>query len=172
MHHKLAKGSLSPAGNSVSENYGDLRRTPLFFAISNGDATCAKMLLEAGARTELDPLRCILVAIRAERWAARAYVVGWLCWDNTTLTSRSLTISRYDLVQLLLSYGAEVNCYFNVISNTLFPTALQYCLRDRVMQRLLFNSGYHAQKYVNPSLKLRLKLIQPLSERSVLVPVS
>ncbi|XP_036978093.1 ankyrin repeat and SOCS box protein 15-like isoform X3 [Acanthopagrus latus] len=103
----------------ISENYGDLRRTPLFFAISNGDATCAKMLLEAGARTELDPLRCILVAIRAE---------------------------RYDLVQLLLSYGAEVNCYFNVISNTLFPTALQYCLRDRVMQRLLFNSGYHAQK--------------------------
>uniref|UniRef100_A0A671Z2K3 Ankyrin repeat and SOCS box containing 15b n=1 Tax=Sparus aurata TaxID=8175 RepID=A0A671Z2K3_SPAAU len=102
-------------GTHISENYGDLRRTPLFFAISNGDATCAKMLLEAGARTELDPLRCILVAIRAERW-------------------------------LLLSYGAEVNCYFNVISNTLFPTALQYCLRDRVMQRLLFNSGYHAQK--------------------------
>lgn len=87
MHHKLVEGSLCPAGNSVSENYGDLRRTPLFFAISNGDATCAKMLLEAGARTELDPLRCILVAIRAERWAARAYVAaGWLCWGNTTLT--------------------------------------------------------------------------------------
>ncbi|XP_073336503.1 ankyrin repeat and SOCS box protein 15b [Pagrus major] len=106
-------------GAHISENYGDLRKTPLYFTISNGDATCAKMLLEAGARTELDPLRCILVAIRAE---------------------------RYDLVQLLLTYGAEVNCYFNVISHTVFPTALQYCLRDRAMQRLLLNSGYHAQK--------------------------
>lgn len=58
------------------------------------------------------------------------------------------TMSRYELVQLLLSYGAEVNCYFRVISNTVFPTALQYCLRDPVMLRLLLNSGYQANKYV------------------------
>lgn len=50
-----------------TENYGDLRKTPLYFAISNGDVTCAKVLLEAGARTDLDPLRCVLVAVRAER---------------------------------------------------------------------------------------------------------
>lgn len=55
---------------------------------------------------------------------------------------------RHDLVQLLLSHGADVNCYFRVISNTLFPTALQYCLRDPVMLRLLLNSGYQAQKLV------------------------
>ncbi|XP_069376326.1 ankyrin repeat and SOCS box protein 15b isoform X2 [Paralichthys olivaceus] len=103
----------------ISENYGDLRKTPLYFAVSNGDMTCAEMLLAAGARTDLDPLQCILVAIRAE---------------------------RYELVQLLLSYGAEVNCYFRVISNTVFPTGLQYCLRDQVMLRLLLNSGYHADK--------------------------
>ncbi|XP_071359032.1 ankyrin repeat and SOCS box protein 15b isoform X2 [Trachinotus anak] len=103
----------------ISENYGDLRKTPLYFAVSNGDVTCAEMLLAAGARTGLDPLRCILVAIRAE---------------------------RYELVQLLLSYGAEVNCYFRVISNTTFPTALQYCLRDHVMMRLLLNNGYQAYK--------------------------
>ena len=48
----------------------------------------------------------------------------------------------------MLSYGAEVNCYFRVISNTVFPTALQYCLRDNVMLRLLLNSGYQAHKYV------------------------
>ncbi|TNM91297.1 hypothetical protein fugu_019677 [Takifugu bimaculatus] len=106
-------------GTHISENYGDLRKTPLFFAISNGDVTCAKLLLAAGARTELDPLRCILVAVRAE---------------------------RHDLVQLLLSYGADVNCYFRVISNTLFPTALQYCLSDHIMMRLLLNSGYQAYK--------------------------
>lgn len=52
---------------SSAENYGDLRKTPLYFSISNGDVTCAEMLLAAGARTELDPLRCILVAVRAER---------------------------------------------------------------------------------------------------------
>ncbi|XP_044041428.1 ankyrin repeat and SOCS box protein 15b isoform X2 [Siniperca chuatsi] len=103
----------------ISDNYRDLRKTPLYFAVSNGDVTCAEMLLAAGARTDLDPLQCILVAIRTE---------------------------RYELVQLLLSYGAEVNCYFRVISNTLFPTALQYSLRDRVMLRLLLNSGYQAYK--------------------------
>eukprot|EP00064_Thunnus_orientalis_P007597 superscaffoldBa00000854_g7619 len=101
----------------ISENYGDLRKTPLYFAVSNGDVTCAEMLLEAGARTDLDPLQCILVAVRAE---------------------------RHELVQLLLSYGAEVNCYFRVISNTLFPTALQYSLRDQIMLRLLLNNGYQA----------------------------
>lgn len=106
-------------GAHISENYGDLRRSPLFFAVSNSDITCAEMLLAAGARTDLDPLRCILVAIRAE---------------------------RYELVRLLLSYGAEVNCYFNAISSTVFPTALQYCLRDPVMLRLLLNGGYDAYK--------------------------
>uniref|UniRef100_A0A3B4FNH3 Ankyrin repeat and SOCS box containing 15 n=1 Tax=Pundamilia nyererei TaxID=303518 RepID=A0A3B4FNH3_9CICH len=97
----------------ISENYGDLRKTPLYFAVSNGDVTCSERLLAAGARTDLDPLRCILVAIRAE---------------------------RFDLVELLLSHGAEVNCYFRVISNTVFPTALQYCFRDHVMLRLLLNN--------------------------------
>uniref|UniRef100_H3DMB0 Ankyrin repeat and SOCS box containing 15b n=1 Tax=Tetraodon nigroviridis TaxID=99883 RepID=H3DMB0_TETNG len=106
-------------GTHISENYGDLRKTPLYFAVSNGDVTCAKVLLAAGARTDLDPLRCVLVAVRAE---------------------------RHDLVRLLLSYGADVNCYFRVISNTLFPTALQYCLSDHVMLRLLLNAGYQAYK--------------------------
>lgn len=56
--------------NPLAENYGDLRKTPLYFAISNGDITCAEMLLAAGAKTDLDPLRCILVAVRAERCEA------------------------------------------------------------------------------------------------------
>ncbi|KAM6984770.1 ankyrin repeat and SOCS box protein 15b [Aplochiton taeniatus] len=103
----------------ISENYGDLRLSPLYFAVSNGDATCAELLLGAGAKTDLDPLRCLLVATRAQ---------------------------RYELVRLLLSHGAEVNCYFTVVNDTVFPTALQYCLRDPMMLRLLLNSGYHAEK--------------------------
>lgn len=51
-------------------------------------------------------------------------------------------------MQLLLSHGADVNCYFRVVSNTLFPTALQYCLSDHIMMRLLLNGGYQAYKYV------------------------
>uniref|UniRef100_A0A667WZW8 Ankyrin repeat and SOCS box containing 15b n=1 Tax=Myripristis murdjan TaxID=586833 RepID=A0A667WZW8_9TELE len=126
-------------GIHISENYGDLRKTPLFFAVSNGDVTSAEMLLAAGARTDLDPLRCILVAIRAE---------------------------RYDLVHLLLSHGAEVNCYFRVISNTVFPTALQYSLRDHVMLRMLLNSGYDAHKNnslswsLTDSVDVRLSCLQ------------
>lgn len=54
--------------NLVAENYGDLRKTALYFAVSNSDVTCAEMLLAAGAKTNLDPLQCILVAIRAERF--------------------------------------------------------------------------------------------------------
>ncbi|XP_029016614.1 ankyrin repeat and SOCS box protein 15b isoform X2 [Betta splendens] len=104
-------------GAHISENYGDLRKSTLYFAVCNGDVTCAERLLAAGARTDLDPLRCILVAIRAE---------------------------RYELVRLLLSHGAEVNCYFRVVCDTAFPTALQYCLRDPLMLRLLLNSGYQA----------------------------
>ncbi|XP_028814530.1 ankyrin repeat and SOCS box protein 15-like isoform X2 [Denticeps clupeoides] len=101
----------------ISENYGDMRRSALYFAVSNGDVTCTEMLLNAGAKPDLDPLRCLLVAVRA---------------------------GRYEIVKMLLAKQADVNCYFTVVSDTVFPTALQYCLRDEVMMRLLLNSGYHA----------------------------
>lgn len=102
----------------ISEKYGDMRKTPLYFAVCNGDVTCAETLLHSGAKTELDPLRCLLVAVRA---------------------------GKYELVRLLLAHGADVNCTFNVVSDTIFPTALQYCLKDEMMLRLLLNNGYHAE---------------------------
>uniref|UniRef100_A0A3B3T2V6 Ankyrin repeat and SOCS box containing 15 n=1 Tax=Paramormyrops kingsleyae TaxID=1676925 RepID=A0A3B3T2V6_9TELE len=103
----------------ISENYGDRRRSPLYFAVSNGDVPCTEMLLNAGARPDRDPLRCLLVAIRA---------------------------GCYKIVRLLLSKQAEVNCYFTAVSDTVFPTALQYCLRDDIMMRLLLNHGYAADR--------------------------
>lgn len=99
-----------------SENYCD-RRSALYCAVSNGDAECTQMLLAAGARTDLDPLCCLLVAVRS---------------------------GHYDLAELLLVGGADVNCFFTVVSDTLFPTALQYCLKDEAMMRLLLSHGYHA----------------------------
>ncbi|XP_068424760.1 ankyrin repeat and SOCS box protein 15-like [Clinocottus analis] len=98
-----------------SENYRDMRRSALYFAVSNGDAECTAILLAAGAKTDLDPLRCLLVAVRS---------------------------GRYEIVKLLLAAKADVNRYFTVVSDTVFPTALQYCLKDEVMMRLLLNSGY------------------------------
>ncbi|XP_059191008.1 ankyrin repeat and SOCS box protein 15-like [Centropristis striata] len=103
----------------ISDNYGDMRRSPLYFAVSNGDATCTELLLKSGAMPDLDPLRCLLVAVRS---------------------------GRYKIVELLLAAKADVNCYFTAVSDTLFPTALQYCLKDEVMMRLLLNNGYDAEK--------------------------
>ncbi|XP_035283154.1 ankyrin repeat and SOCS box protein 15-like [Anguilla anguilla] len=105
--------------NYISEDYGDMRKSPLFFSVSNGDVTCTEILLNAGAKPDLDPLRCLLVAVRA---------------------------GRYEIVKLLLARQADVNCYFTVVSDTVFPTALQYCLRDEMMMRLLLNNGYHAER--------------------------
>ncbi|XP_035283153.1 ankyrin repeat and SOCS box protein 15-like isoform X2 [Anguilla anguilla] len=103
----------------ISENYGDLRKSPLYFAVCNGDTTCTEILLNAGAKPDVDPLHCLLVAIRA---------------------------GRYEIVKLLLARQADVNCYFTVVTDTVFPTALQYCLRDEMMMRLLLNNGYDAER--------------------------
>lgn len=102
-----------------SGNYQDMRRTALYFAVSNGDVACTKVLLTASAKTDLDPLCCLLVAVRS---------------------------GRHDMVELLLLAKADVNCYFTVVSDTVFPTALQYCLKDEVMMRLLFNNGYRVDR--------------------------
>ncbi|KAM4601695.1 uncharacterized protein asb15a [Polymixia lowei] len=132
--HSAAEGGRSPClelllANSFnvnctmatrhSENYRDMRKSALYFAVSNGDVACTKVLLEAGAKTDLDPLHCLLVAVRS---------------------------GRYDIVRLLLASKADVNCYFTVVSDTVFPTALQYCLKDEVMMRLLLNSGYDVER--------------------------
>lgn len=49
-------------------------------------------------------------------------------------------------MKLLLARQADIICYFAVVGDTVFPTALQYCLRDEMMMRLLLNNGYDADK--------------------------
>ncbi|KAM4573463.1 ankyrin repeat and SOCS box protein 15 isoform 1-T1 [Odontesthes bonariensis] len=102
-----------------SENYRDMRRSALYFTVSNRDVECTKILLAAGAKTDLDPLCCLLVAVRS---------------------------GHYEIVKLLLAAKADVNCYFTVVNDTAFPTVLQYCLKDEVMMRLLLSNGYEVER--------------------------
>lgn len=103
----------------VSEIYGDMRQSPLYFAVSNGDRTCTEMLLNLGAQPNMDPLSCLLVAVRS---------------------------GRREIVKLLLAAKADVNCYFTAVTDTVFPTAMLYCFKDEVMMRLLLNHGLDAEK--------------------------
>ncbi|XP_025020607.1 ankyrin repeat and SOCS box protein 15 isoform X4 [Python bivittatus] len=100
----------------ISQSYDDERKTALYFAVSNNDILSTEILLKAGADPNKDPLNCLLVAVRA---------------------------NNHEIVRLLLSYGANVNCYFNLVNDTHFPSAIQYALNDEVMLRLLLNHGYN-----------------------------
>ncbi|XP_077591961.1 ankyrin repeat and SOCS box protein 15-like [Stigmatopora nigra] len=102
-----------------SRNYADMRQSALYFAVSNGDADCVRQLLDAGAKPDLDPLSCLLVAVRS---------------------------GHHRIVRMLIEAKADVNRYFGAVSDTLFPTALQYCLKDATMMRMLLNSGYKVEK--------------------------
>ncbi|XP_055015056.1 dynein axonemal heavy chain 12 [Boleophthalmus pectinirostris] len=98
----------------VRRSYDDERKSALFFAVSNNDVPSARALLEAGAMANQDPVKCLQVALR---------------------------MGNYELIHLLLSFGANVN-YFCKVNTTHFPSALQYVMKDEVMMRMLCNFGY------------------------------
>ncbi|NXH52541.1 ASB14 protein, partial [Rhabdornis inornatus] len=75
-------------------------------------------LLNAGALTNQDPINCLQIALR---------------------------MGNYELMNLLLRHGANVN-YFCRVNTTHFPSALQYALKDEVMLRMLLNYGYDVQR--------------------------
>ncbi|XP_018518841.1 dynein axonemal heavy chain 12 [Lates calcarifer] len=102
----------------VRRSYDDERKSALFFAVSNNDVPCAKLLLEAGAMANQDPVKCLQVALR---------------------------LGNYELINLLLRFGANVN-YYCRINTTHFPSALQYALKDEVVLRMLCNYGYDVER--------------------------
>ncbi|XP_030625548.1 dynein heavy chain 12, axonemal [Chanos chanos] len=102
----------------VRRNYDDERRSALYFAVSNNDVQSARLLLEAGAMPNQDPVNCLQVALR---------------------------LGNYELINTLLRYGANVN-YYSRVNTTHFPSALQYALKDEVMLRMLLNHGYDVQR--------------------------
>uniref|UniRef100_A0A3B3ZGF1 SOCS box domain-containing protein n=1 Tax=Periophthalmus magnuspinnatus TaxID=409849 RepID=A0A3B3ZGF1_9GOBI len=102
----------------VRRGYDDERKSALFFAVSNNDVPSAQALLEGGAMANQDPIKCLQVALR---------------------------LGNYELIHLLLRFGANVN-YFCKVNTTHFPSALQYTIKDEVMMRMLCNFGYDVQK--------------------------
>ncbi|KAM9444339.1 dynein axonemal heavy chain 12 isoform 1-T2 [Clarias gariepinus] len=102
----------------VRRNYDDQRRSVLYFAVTNEDIFSTKMLLEAGAMPNQDPVKCLQVALR---------------------------LGNYQLIDILLRYGANVN-YFCRVNTTHFPSALQYALKDEILLRMLFNYGYDVER--------------------------
>ncbi|XP_029911918.1 dynein heavy chain 12, axonemal [Myripristis murdjan] len=102
----------------VRRNYDDDRRSALFFAVSNNDLQCTRLLLEAGAMVNQDPINCLQVALRH---------------------------GNYELINTLLKSGANVN-YYSRVNTTHFPSALQYALKDEVMLRMVLNYGYDVRR--------------------------
>ncbi|XP_047440005.1 dynein axonemal heavy chain 12-like [Mugil cephalus] len=102
----------------IRHSYDDERKSALFFAVTNNDIPSAKLLLEAGAMTNQDPVKCLQVALR---------------------------LGNYELINMLLQYGANVN-YYCRINTTHFPSALQYALKDEVLLRMLCNYGYDVER--------------------------
>uniref|UniRef100_A0A8C5R772 Ankyrin repeat and SOCS box containing 14 n=1 Tax=Leptobrachium leishanense TaxID=445787 RepID=A0A8C5R772_9ANUR len=102
----------------VQKGYDDERKSALFFAVSNNDVTSAFQLLDAGALPNQDPVNCLQVGLR---------------------------MGNYELVNLLLRHGANVN-YVCRVNPLHFPSALQYALKDEVLLRMLLNYGYNVSK--------------------------
>ncbi|XP_056590879.1 dynein axonemal heavy chain 12 isoform X1 [Triplophysa dalaica] len=102
----------------VRRNYDDKRQSALYFAVSNDDVASTRVLLEAGAMPNQDPVKCLQLALR---------------------------LGNYELINTLLRYGANVN-YFCRVNTTHFPSALQYALKDEVVLRMLCNYGYNVNR--------------------------
>ncbi|XP_040215174.1 ankyrin repeat and SOCS box protein 14 isoform X2 [Rana temporaria] len=102
----------------VRKGYDDERKSALYFTVSNSDISSAMLLLDAGALPNQDPVNCLQVALR---------------------------MANYELVNLLLRHGANVN-YVCRVNPLHFPSALQYALKDEVMLRMLLNNGYDVLK--------------------------
>ncbi|KAJ4934491.1 hypothetical protein JOQ06_007284 [Pogonophryne albipinna] len=103
---------------SVRCNYDDERRSALYFAVSNNDLQCTRLLLEAGAMVNQDPINCLQLALRQ---------------------------GQYEMINQLLRFGANVN-YYSRVNTTHFPSALQYALKDEVMLRMILNHGYDVKR--------------------------
>ena len=79
--------------------YKDHRKTALFFAVINNDTDCAELLLQYGAKVDVDPLRPLTVAVS---------------WSN------------FEMFDLLRSFGANIHDQTDEIGT--YPQIISGCL--------------------------------------------
>lgn len=101
---------------SHSERYTDRRATALFFAVVNGSFETAKLLVDAGASLQLDPVSPLLVAV--QRGCVRT-------------------------VSLLLERGADADVRLPSFAAT-FPAAVALCVNNLPLLKCLLDSGCDA----------------------------
>ena len=99
-----------------SKMYEDHRSTALYFTVCRINFEAASTLLAAGANPNLDTFNPLLMAVRK---------------------------GNIEMVSLLLEYGANVNASMPT-HPTNFPGALLFCMRHRLMFKLLLDNGCDA----------------------------
>lgn len=101
---------------SHSARYADRRATALFFAVANGSAEMAALLLDAGASLQLDPVSPLLVAVQ-----------------RGCITTASLLLER----------GADTDVRLPSFATT-FPAAVALCMDNLPLLKCLLDSGCDA----------------------------
>ncbi|XP_067471026.1 ankyrin repeat and SOCS box protein 2-like isoform X2 [Thunnus thynnus] len=102
--------------HSHSIQYADRRATALSFAIANGSAETAEMLLKAGASLSLDPVSPLLMAVRQ---------------------------GCVSTVSLLLERGADANTRIPSYATT-FPAVVALCMNNLPLLKCLLDNGCDA----------------------------
>lgn len=103
--------------HSHSVQYADRRATALYFAIANGSAETAEVLLNAGASLSLDPVSPLLMAVRQ---------------------------GCVSTVSLLLERGADANARIPSYATT-FPAVIALCMNNLPLLKCLLDHGCDAQ---------------------------
>lgn len=101
---------------SHSARYADRRATALFFAVANGSAEMAALLLDAGASLQLDPVSPLLVAVQ-----------------RGCITTASLLLER----------GADADVRLPSFATT-FPAAVALCMDNLPLLKCVLDSGCDA----------------------------
>ncbi|XP_039992594.1 ankyrin repeat and SOCS box protein 2-like isoform X2 [Xiphias gladius] len=102
--------------HSHSIQYADRRATALYFAVANGSAKTAEVLLNAGASVSLDPVSPLLMAVRQ---------------------------GCVSTVSLLLEKGADVNVKIPSYATT-FPAVIALCMNNLPLLKCLLDNGCDA----------------------------
>ncbi|XP_068194972.1 ankyrin repeat and SOCS box protein 2-like isoform X2 [Antennarius striatus] len=103
--------------HSHSLQYADRRTTALYFAIANGSAETAEVLLKAGANVNLDPISPLLMAVR---------------------------LGCVRTVSLLLDRGSDANTRIPSYPTT-FPVAVALCMNNLPLLKCLLDNGCDAR---------------------------